>query len=96
MPPAKRRRGLAGSIVTTALSAALIGAAVGMTVYKLSVPLNHLVHAVIFIKLLSRWRDRGKEPDASHPSSPPPPPYEEKWTKPPVSPSVFLVGLLGA
>ncbi|KAJ7588074.1 hypothetical protein C8J56DRAFT_940841 [Mycena floridula] len=34
MPPAKRRRGLAGSIVSTALSAALIGAAVGLTVYR--------------------------------------------------------------
>ncbi|KAG6897703.1 hypothetical protein C0992_012172 [Termitomyces sp. T32_za158] len=34
-PPAKRRRGLAGSIVSTALSAALIGTAVGLTVYRL-------------------------------------------------------------
>ncbi|KIY44965.1 hypothetical protein FISHEDRAFT_67216 [Fistulina hepatica ATCC 64428] len=34
-PPQKRRRGLAGSIVSTALSAALIGTAVGMTVYRL-------------------------------------------------------------
>ncbi|KAJ7170802.1 hypothetical protein C8R43DRAFT_981119 [Mycena crocata] len=31
-PPAKRRRGLAGSIVSTAVSAALIGTAVGLTV----------------------------------------------------------------
>lgn len=37
-PPAKRRRGLAGSIVSTALSAALIGTAVGLTVYRLYVP----------------------------------------------------------
>jgi hypothetical protein len=37
-PPAKRRRGLAGSIVSTALSAALIGTAVGLTVYRLCVP----------------------------------------------------------
>lgn len=36
-PPAKRRRGLAGSIVSTAVSAALIGTAVGLTVYRLSV-----------------------------------------------------------
>lgn len=35
LPPAKRRRGLAGSIVSTALSAALIGTAVGLTVYRL-------------------------------------------------------------
>jgi hypothetical protein len=34
-PPAKRRRTLAGSIVSTALSAALIGTAVGLTVYRL-------------------------------------------------------------
>ncbi|KAG6865580.1 hypothetical protein C0991_001339 [Blastosporella zonata] len=34
-PPTKRRRGLAGSIVSTALSAALIGTAVGLTVYRL-------------------------------------------------------------
>ncbi|TFK23212.1 hypothetical protein FA15DRAFT_473639 [Coprinopsis marcescibilis] len=35
LPPAKRRRGLAGSIVTTAWNAALIGTAVGLSVYKL-------------------------------------------------------------
>jgi len=35
MPPMKKRRGLAGSIVSTALSAALIGTAVGLTVYRL-------------------------------------------------------------
>ena len=35
LPPTKRRRGLAGSIVSGALSAALIGAAVGVTVYRL-------------------------------------------------------------
>ncbi|KAF9038242.1 hypothetical protein BJ165DRAFT_428564 [Panaeolus papilionaceus] len=35
MPPNKKRRGLAGSIVSTALSAALIGTAVGLTVYRL-------------------------------------------------------------
>jgi len=34
-PPTKRRRGLAGSIVSTAVSAALIGTAVGLTVYRL-------------------------------------------------------------
>ncbi|KAF9068100.1 hypothetical protein BDP27DRAFT_1327936 [Rhodocollybia butyracea] len=34
-PPAKRRRGLTGSIVSTAVSAALIGTAVGLTVYRL-------------------------------------------------------------
>lgn len=35
LPPAKRRKGLAGSIVSTAVSAALIGTAVGLTVYRL-------------------------------------------------------------
>lgn len=35
LPPAKRRRGLAGSIVSTAFSAALIGTAVGLTVYRM-------------------------------------------------------------
>lgn len=35
LPAAKRRRTLAGSIVSTALSAALIGTAVGLTVYRL-------------------------------------------------------------
>jgi len=35
LPPAKRRKGLAGSIVSTAVSAALIGTAVGLTMYRL-------------------------------------------------------------
>ena len=35
LPPPKRRRTLAGSIISTALSAALIGTAVGLTVYRL-------------------------------------------------------------
>ncbi|KAF8159885.1 hypothetical protein B0H34DRAFT_705214 [Crassisporium funariophilum] len=35
MPPMKRRRGFAGSIISTAVSAALIGSAVGLTVYRL-------------------------------------------------------------
>lgn len=35
MPPLKKRRGLAGTIISTALNAALIGGAVGLTVYKL-------------------------------------------------------------
>ena len=38
--PAKQRRSLAGSIVSTALNAALIGTAVGFTVYRLYVPLR--------------------------------------------------------
>ncbi|KAF9244147.1 hypothetical protein BU15DRAFT_42223 [Melanogaster broomeanus] len=54
LPPAKRRRTLAGSIVSTALSAALIGTAVGLTVYRLIVS----------------WRDRGKEPGPLPPPPP--------------------------
>lgn len=46
MPPAKRRRGLAGSIVSTALSAALIGTAVGLTVYRLCVDLHTSIVAI--------------------------------------------------
>jgi hypothetical protein len=34
-PPSKKRRGLTGSIVSTAVNAALIGTAVGLTVYRL-------------------------------------------------------------
>lgn len=37
LPAAKKRRTLAGSIVSTAMSAALIGTAVGLTVYRLYV-----------------------------------------------------------
>ena len=37
LPPAKRRRTLAGTIVSGALNAALIGTAVGLTVYRLYV-----------------------------------------------------------
>jgi hypothetical protein len=37
LPPTKRRRTLAGSIVSGALNAALIGTAVGLTVYRLYV-----------------------------------------------------------
>lgn len=35
MPPLKKRRGLAGTIISTAVNAALIGSAVGLTVYRL-------------------------------------------------------------
>ena len=35
LPPAKRRKGLAGSVLSAALSAALVGTAVGLTVYRL-------------------------------------------------------------
>lgn len=35
LPPPKRRKTIAGSLVSTALSAALIGTAVGLTVYRM-------------------------------------------------------------
>ncbi|KAI0299204.1 hypothetical protein BC826DRAFT_995992 [Russula brevipes] len=35
LPPAKRRRTLAGTIVSGAVNAALIGTAVGLTVFRL-------------------------------------------------------------
>jgi hypothetical protein len=35
MPPLKRCRSLAGSIISTVVSAALIGSAVGLTLYRL-------------------------------------------------------------
>ena len=38
LPPAKRQRTLASAIVSGALNAALIGTAVGLTVYRLYVP----------------------------------------------------------
>lgn len=37
LPPAKRRRTLAGAIVSGAVNAALIGTAVGLTVFRLYV-----------------------------------------------------------
>ncbi|KAF5351262.1 hypothetical protein D9756_008462 [Leucocoprinus leucothites] len=84
-PPSKKRRGLAGSIVSTAVNAALIGTAVGLTVYRLPNAMRSI----------SSWRGRGKDPhaietaDPASPDSengsaqqfPPPPPYQEReWT----------------
>lgn len=71
MPPLKKRRGLAGSIVSTAVSAALIGTAVGLTVYRLwrdrgkEAPVEAPPHEV-----------------ADPSTQPPPPPYEEAEWKP--------------
>ncbi|KAI6124925.1 hypothetical protein EV401DRAFT_2259656 [Pisolithus croceorrhizus] len=70
-PPAKRRRTLAGSIVSTALSAALIGTAVGLTVYRL---------------LFDSWRDRGKDANRTitdvTDDQPPPPYHPGNWAQP--------------
>ncbi|KAI5121867.1 hypothetical protein M0805_001075 [Coniferiporia weirii] len=35
LPPSKRRKGITGSVISTAFSAALVGAAVGLTVYRM-------------------------------------------------------------
>ncbi|KAF8993767.1 hypothetical protein BDQ17DRAFT_1431475 [Cyathus striatus] len=48
-PPTKRRRGLAGSIVSTAVSAALIGTAVGLTVYRLCVHASSQLCRILMI-----------------------------------------------
>ncbi|KAF8799272.1 hypothetical protein BYT27DRAFT_7228055 [Phlegmacium glaucopus] len=66
MPPLKRRRGLAGSIISTAVSAALIGSAVGLTVYRL---------------WRDRGREASSEPDTQQ-RTPPPPPYQQGEWKP--------------
>ncbi|GLB43232.1 hypothetical protein LshimejAT787_1301330 [Lyophyllum shimeji] len=67
-PPTKRRRGLAGSIVSTALSAALIGTAVGLTVYRL---------------WRDRGKESSRLEEAHHHHHPPPPPYQQgAWTPP--------------
>ncbi|KAI6008579.1 hypothetical protein EDC04DRAFT_2581980 [Pisolithus marmoratus] len=75
LPPAKRRRTLAGSIVSTALSAALIGTAVGLTVYRL---------------LLDSWRDRGKDTNGTitdvTDDQPPPPYHPGNWVATPAPP----------
>ncbi|KAI6010969.1 hypothetical protein F5J12DRAFT_574024 [Pisolithus orientalis] len=72
LPPAKRRRTLAGSIVSTALSAALIGTAVGLTVYRL---------------IFDSWRDRGKDTNRTitdvTDDQPPPPYHPGNWTAAP-------------
>ena len=54
-----------GSIVSTALSAALIDTAVGLIVYRLCV-LNLIRAPASVAQLCLSWRDRGK-----HPSPPP-------------------------
>jgi len=87
LPPAKRRRTLAGSIVSTALSAALIGTAVGLTVYRLCV-LNSIRSLSLFAQPCLSWRDRGKLPD----QLPPPPPYQRgDWAPEPVGSSLSLL-----
>ncbi|EAU90191.1 hypothetical protein CC1G_05729 [Coprinopsis cinerea okayama7 len=78
LPPTKRRRGLAGSIVSTAWSAALIGTAVGLTVYKLwrnrgaQDESGHVEDSKIDEMVVEN--ERTPEPSS------PPPPYNQEWT----------------
>ncbi|KAI6001295.1 hypothetical protein EDD15DRAFT_2158734 [Pisolithus albus] len=78
LPPAKRRRTLAGSIVSTALSAALIGTAVGLTVYRL---------------IFDSWRDRGKDTTRTitdvTDDQPPPPYHPGNWIATAAPPEVI-------
>ncbi|KXN81705.1 hypothetical protein AN958_03916 [Leucoagaricus sp. SymC.cos] len=75
-PPCKKRRGLAGSIVSTAVNAALIGTAVGLTVYRLWRGRGKEPPVITAAVPAS--------PDSESGSSqqlPPPPPYQEReWT----------------
>ncbi|KJA27934.1 hypothetical protein HYPSUDRAFT_62330 [Hypholoma sublateritium FD-334 SS-4] len=83
MPPLKKRRGLAGSIVSTAVNAALIGTAVGLTVYRLwrdrgkEARIEGAEHQV------------SQLPDPA--TQPPPPPYEETDWKPLAQPAAIQV-----
>jgi hypothetical protein len=52
LPPAKRRRTLAGTIVSGAVNAALIGTAVGLTVYRLYVLSFALMEEWVLIPIL--------------------------------------------
>jgi hypothetical protein len=70
LPPTKRRRTLASTIVSGALNAALIGTAVGLTVYRLYVLSFAWLRGFELIPN-ARWRDRGSVPELE------PPPYEQ-------------------
>ncbi|KAF8202130.1 hypothetical protein BJ912DRAFT_1037791 [Pholiota molesta] len=74
MPPLKKRRGLAGSIVSTAVSAALIGTAVGLTVYRLWRDRGKEA------QIQAAEHNISESPDPS--TQPPPPPYQENEWKP--------------
>lgn len=75
-PPSKKRRGLAGSIVSTAVNAALIGTAVGLTVYRLWRGRGKDPHAIETADPASPDSENG-----SAQQFPPPPPYQEReWT----------------
>ncbi|KIL65655.1 hypothetical protein M378DRAFT_76623 [Amanita muscaria Koide BX008] len=75
-PPAKRRRGLAGSIVSTAISAALIGTAVGLTVYRLWRDRGNSASPT------TTNPKSNLDPSTPERSLPPPPPYQESERAP--------------
>ncbi|PPQ97866.1 hypothetical protein CVT26_013035 [Gymnopilus dilepis] len=84
-PPMKKRRGLAGSIVSTAVSAALIGTAVGLTVYRLwrdrgKEPQGKLTHPASS----SSHIDGASTPGSDSDHQVPPPPYDPGAWKPPI------------
>lgn len=64
LPPSKRRKGITGSVISTAFGAALIGAAVGLTVYRLCV-------AFIDSELVSHliWNPGGETEAKKHTST---------------------------
>lgn len=82
-PPAKRRKTLTDTIISTAFSAALIGTAVGMTAYRMycQFQMQYCNHVSDRVVLLFRWRDRGKptNEDGPEPMEPPPPYEREEW-----------------
>lgn len=61
LPPAKRRRTLAGTIVSGAVNAALIGTAVGLTVYRLYVHSSTWLQDWVLIPVLG-GRIGGRSP----------------------------------
>ncbi|KAJ2925764.1 hypothetical protein H1R20_g11334, partial [Candolleomyces eurysporus] len=89
LPPTKRRRGLAGSIVSTAWSAALMGTAVGLTVYRLwrdrgrnedeFDPSDYAYARKRRASAAVNPDDMSISRSASEPPSPPPP-YNQEWT----------------
>ncbi|KAJ2917109.1 hypothetical protein MD484_g3298, partial [Candolleomyces efflorescens] len=92
LPPTKRRRGLAGSIVSTAWSAALMGTAVGLTVYRLWRDRGRHPDEDAFDPSEGAHTRKRRvsaavvDPDVMSisrpPSEPPspPPPYNQEWT----------------
>jgi hypothetical protein len=78
MPPLKRRRGLAGSIVNTAVSAALIGTAVGLTVYRMWRDRGKEGHPQMLEGPSADAESDSEDSTVDRVSRPPPPPYQEK------------------